>query len=184
MSQRDRAVVLRPAVVRRGRGDEAARDEVALMGGSRSGRNAGRGRRELDGRPARLVHLPAALVGASHPRVVLPGRDFTVALEGPAAPTRRLGGARAGPRRPRHLVLLELWPFPPSAGPRTRRNTGHSSRRRGRHRVRLIYFWVARGIIVAGYEYMASGLPVPECPISPASSATNRAARCRRASAT
>jgi hypothetical protein len=57
--------------------------------------------------PPRLDHLAADLVGAPHPRVVLPRRAHHRVARGP----RRLrhvreGRARAGPGRPRHLVQL------------------------------------------------------------------------------
>ena len=56
----------------------------------------------LGRRHARLVHLPAAVVGPSHPDLVRARRR--TALRGPRRnAARRLG---AGPRRPGHLVLL------------------------------------------------------------------------------
>ena len=90
LSQRDRAVDRRPAVVRR-RGSPARAGEGC--GPRRPDRVLARtvaaGLRVVARQPARLEHLPAAVVGTSHPGVVLPGR-----------PRHRLAGR---PRRVRHV---------------------------------------------------------------------------------
>ena len=108
LPQRDRAVDVGAAVVRGGRGPEAPRDR----GGARRADHVlagavAEGLRELDGGAARLEHLAAALVGPPDPGVVLPGR----ARHGRPRGSRRVrhlrvGGARAGPGRARHVVLL------------------------------------------------------------------------------
>ena len=108
LPQRDRAVDVGAAVVRRGGGPEAARDR----GGARRkdhvlARAVAEGLRELDGGPARLEHLATALVGAPHPGVVLPGWAPHGGPRGSGGVRHlRFGGARAGPGRPGHVVLF------------------------------------------------------------------------------
>ena len=139
LPQRDRAVDVGAAVVRRGGGPEAPSDR----GGARRedhvlARAVAEGLRELDGGPARLEHLAAALVGASHPGVVLPGR---ARHGGPRGSRRvrdvRFGGARAGPGCPRHVVLLAaLAVLDARLARRDTRAPRVLSERRPRHRLR------------------------------------------------
>src|SRR3989304_7885902 len=62
----------------------------------------------VDGEYPRLVHLPANLVGASHPRVPLPGVRENDGRDRPAAAVRVVRGGRppAGGGRYRPLVLV------------------------------------------------------------------------------
>ena len=61
----------------------------------------------LDGQPPRLEHQPPALVGPSHPGLVLPGRPRHGGRGGSASVRDvRQRAARAGPGRARHVVLV------------------------------------------------------------------------------
>ncbi len=108
MPQRDRAVDVGTPVVRRGGraegpGDRGGRGRADHL----LARALAEGLRELAGRSARLEHLATALVGTPDPRVVLPGRTCHGGARGPGRVCHlRRRRDRAGPRRPRHVVLF------------------------------------------------------------------------------
>ncbi len=112
----------------------------------------------VDGEHPRLVHLPAALVGTSHPGLVLRQlRQDDREPGGRAALRLRRRGA-PGRGRARHLVLVLAGPFSSLGWPRTDR--GPDAFYPGNVLVtapEIIFFWVAR-MVMAGCEFMG-GIP-------------------------
>ena len=111
--------------------------------------------------------------------------ELTVAREAPTRPARKCGGATS---RQETDVLdtwfsSGLWPFSTLGWPdETRRPRALLPDRRAGDGLDIIFFWVARMMMV-GMRFMGD-VPVPRPSSSTASCATSRARRCRSRSAT